>query len=117
MKLDLYCYKINRVIKVVDGDTIDLDIDLGFNVSTKQRVRLYAINAPESRTRNKEEKKRGLAAKDRLKELCEEGNLILKSYGKGKYGRILGEIYTNGCNINNILLSENHAEQYYGGKR
>lgn len=117
MKLDLYSYKINRVIKVVDGDTIDLDIDLGFNISIKQRVRLYAINAPESRTRDKEEKKRGLAAKNRLKELCEEGNLTLKSYGKGKYGRILGEIYTNGSNINNILLSENHAEQYYGGKR
>lgn len=117
MKLDLYCYKINRVIKVVDGDTIDLEIDLGFDVSITQRVRLYAINAPESRTRNKEEKKKGLAAKARLQELCKEGDLTLKSYGKGKYGRILGELYTNGSNINNILLSEGHAVQYYGGKR
>lgn len=117
MKLDLYCYKINRVIKVVDGDTLDLEIDLGFDVSINQRVRLYAINAPESRTRNREEKKRGLAAKARLKELCEEGGLLLKSYGKGKYGRILGELYVDGCNINNILISEGHAVEYYGGKR
>lgn len=119
MKLnsDLYCYKINKVIKVVDGDTIDIEIDLGFDIFIKKRVRLNAINAPESRTRDLEEKKRGLAAKARLKELCEEGDLILKSCGIGKYGRVLGEIYTRGCNINNILLSENHAEQYYGGKR
>jgi len=119
MKLnsDLYCYKIKKVIKVIDGDTIDVVIDLGFDVYTKQRIRLYAINAPESRTRDKEEKKRGLAAKARLKELCEEGDIIVKSYGKGKYGRILGELYTKQSNINNILLSEGHAIEYYGGKR
>jgi len=117
LESDLYCYKINRVIKVVDGDTIDVEIDLGFNILTKKRIRLNAINAPESRTRDLVEKKRGLAAKDRLKELCGEGELILKSCGIGKYGRVLGEIYTKGANINNILLSENHAVQYYGGKR
>ena len=119
MKLDsqLYYYKIKEVVKVVDGDTIDVIVDLGFDVYTKQRIRLYAINAPESRTRDKEEKKRGLAAKARLKELCEEGDITLKSYGKGKYGRILGELYTKKCNINNILMSEGHAVQYYGGKK
>jgi len=119
MKLveNLYCYKIKEVIKVVDGDTVDVMIDLGFDIHTKKRIRLNGINAPESRTRNLEEKKRGLTAKARLKELCSEGGLVLKSYGLGKYGRVLGELYTQGANINNILLSEGHAVEYHGGKR
>ena len=114
MKLqeDLYCYKVKDVIKVVDGDTIDLMLDLGFSTYVKKRIRLNAINAYESRTRNKKEKKKGLAAKARLMELCDKGDIILKSCGVGKYGRILGELYIQGANINNILLSEGHALPY-----
>jgi len=80
--------------RVVDGDTFDCIISLGFDCYLhKQRVRLSGIDTPESRTRDLEEKKLGLAAKERLKELC-EGKFKIKSLGKGKYGRILGIPYT-----------------------
>tara|TARA_A100000164_G_C21340721_1_gene510835 strand:- start:70 stop:429 length:360 start_codon:yes stop_codon:yes gene_type:complete len=119
MKLqkDLYCYEVKEIVKVVDGDTVDVILDLGFDVHIKKRIRLNAINAHESRTRDKKEKKKGLAAKARLIELCNEGNIIVKSCGIGKYGRLLGELYTRGANINNILLSEGHAVRYDGGKK
>jgi micrococcal nuclease len=104
--------------RVIDGDTIDVDIDLGFNVVlSKQRVRLHGIDTPESRTRNLAEKKLGLAAKERLKELCGE-KLQLLSLGKGKYGRILGIPHTeNGEDICKMLISEGHAVEYFGGKK
>ena len=116
-KENIYCYKISKVIKVVDGDTIDALIDLGFDTHVKKRIRLSGINAPESRTRNLEEKKLGLAAKARLKELCKDKNLILKSYGLGKYGRVIGEIFARGASINNVMVAEGHAKFYDGGKR
>ena len=104
--------------RVIDGDTIDVHIDLGFEVQlTKQRVRLAGIDTPESRTRNLEEKKLGLAAKERLKELCGE-ELQLLSLGKGKYGRILGIPHTKeGQDICQILINEGHAVEYWGGKK
>ena len=104
--------------RVIDGDTIDVHIDLGFEVQlTKQRVRLAGIDTPESRTRNLEEKKLGLAAKERLKELCGE-KLQLLSLGKGKYGRILGIPHTKeGKDICQILIGEGHAVEYWGGKK
>ena len=104
--------------RVIDGDTIDVHIDLGFEVSLrKQRVRLAGIDTPESRTRNLEEKKLGLAAKERLKELCGE-ELQLLSLGKGKYGRILGIPHTKeGKDICQILIKEGHAVEYWGGKK
>lgn len=110
-----YIYKIKQVLKVVDGDTVDLLIDLGFDIYIEKRIRLYGINTPETRTRDLKEKKRGLAAKARLEELCsipEDENLILKSYGVGKYGRVLGEIVSRGAVLNNILLGEGHAKAY-----
>ena len=92
----MYKYKA-KLIKVVDGDTIDALIDCGFSTFKKERVRLRGINAPESRTRDKEEKKKGLAAKARLKELIKEGKnefIIQTSIDKkGKYGRLLGVIF------------------------
>jgi micrococcal nuclease len=115
-KENLFVYKIDKVIKIVDGDTLDVLVDLGFNVKIKVRVRLSGINAPESRTRNKEEKKLGLAAKQRLKELCCE-DLILQSHGIGKYGRVLGEIWKRGVSLNRILVAEGHAKEYHGEKR
>ena len=104
--------------RVVDGDTFDCIIDLGFDVKLhKQRVRLSGIDTPESRTRDLEEKKLGLAAKERLKELC-VGKFKIKSLGKGKYGRILGIPYTeNGKDICQILINEGHAVEYHGGTK
>ena len=115
-------YEYHAVVdRVVDGDTIDVIIDLGFHTHIKTRVRLEGINAPESRTRDLEEKERGLAAKARLIEkLEEEGNYFkLISHGVGKFGRCLGEIYLNGhaTSINKQLIWEGHGTEYYGGKR
>jgi micrococcal nuclease len=109
------------VTKVVDGDTIDAMVDLGFGTWKKVRIRMHGINAPESRTRNLEEKKKGLAAKARLIEMLEENEnrFILISHGVGKFGRCLGEIYIKGHNtsLNKQLISEGHGTEYYGGKR
>jgi|TARA_Y100000114_G_scaffold43833_1_gene39407 micrococcal nuclease len=104
--------------KVVDGDTIDVTLDLGFDVRLyKQRCRLAGIDTPESRTRDLAEKKLGLAAKDRLKELC-VGKIKIQSFGKGKYGRILAIPFTeDGKDMCKILIEEGHAVVYDGGKK
>ena len=114
---DPYYYNCN-LVKVIDGDTIDVDIDLGFNiVLSKRRIRLMGIDTPESRTRNLAEKELGLKAKDRLIELCGE-KLQLLSYGTDKYGRVLGVPHTiDGYDICKILIEENHAVSYWGGKK
>ena len=122
----MYNYKISP-LKVIDGDTIDAEIDLGFDIKTKKRIRFMGINTPESRTRDLEEKARGLAAKDRVKQLLEGANMIqLKSHGVGKYGRCLGELHIDVVdgqekmtleNVNELLIKEGHAVEYHGGKR
>jgi len=117
----MYEYRA-KVEKVVDGDTMDLSIDLGFDIHYASRVRLLGIDTPESRTRDLEEKKRGLAAKDRVVELCPVGSTVtLKTFkdGKGKFGRILGSIYVEGADIsvNDMLINEGHAVAYSGGKK
>ena len=111
-----YQYNIKEIVKYIDGDTIDIIIDLGFHVSVKKRIRLYGINTPEIRTKNKKEKELGFKAKERLVELCEAGNgaLILRSHGLGKYGRVLGEIFNDNCSVNRMLVIEGHAEEYDG---
>jgi len=103
-----------KLTRVIDGDTIDAMVDLGFNVWVKQRIRLQGINTPEIRTRNIEEKKAGRAAMERLNILMGEcdGEFILKSHGIGKYGRCIGTLYINDENINELLLSEGYAEKY-----
>ena len=116
-----------KLVRVVDGDTADAMIDLGFNVWVKERIRFYGVDTWESRTRDLEEKKKGLAAKERNKELLEKvsskpGFFRLKSHGVGKYGRVLGEIFIqdkdeNSICINNRLISEGHAYVYDGGKK
>ena len=115
--------------RVVDGDTVDALVDLGFDTWKKVRIRMMGMDAYESRTRDKEEKKRGLAAKARLIEILNdnENKFILVSHGVGKYGRCLGEIYvestsndnmnTPEISVNTILIMEGHAKEYYGGKR
>jgi len=116
-KPEPYVYKAT-IEKVVDGDTIDVTLDLGFDVRLhKQRCRLAGIDTPESRTRDLAEKKLGLAAKDRLIELC-TGSISIKSFGKGKYGRILAIPYTeDGKDICQMLIKEGHAVEYNGGKK
>ena len=78
---------------------------------------MVGMNAPESRTRDLEEKAMGIAAKIRLEELLEEGSFILESQGVGKYGRCLGILFVNDINVNKTLIQEGHATEYYGGKR
>ena len=104
--------------RVVDGDTVDVTLDLGFSVHLKkQRCRLAGIDTPESRTRNLEEKTLGLKAKERLKELC-VGSFKIQSLGKGKYGRILAIPYTeDGQDICQMLVNEGHAVEYHGGTK
>tara|TARA_R110002020_G_scaffold240658_2_gene453687 strand:+ start:9373 stop:9711 length:339 start_codon:yes stop_codon:yes gene_type:complete len=106
-----------EVLRVVDGDTVDVRVDLGFKVHFNVRVRLHGLNAPESRTRDKEEKIRGLAAKERLDQLIGGKDIILKSHGVGKFGRCLGELKIGSINVNATLLEEGHAVKYDGGKR
>jgi len=107
------------LVKIVDGDTIDVCIDLGFKVTlSNERVRLQGINTPESRTKNKEEKVLGLAAKARLKELLPK-NFIVKTYKdkKGKFGRVLGIPFVDGVDICQQLIDEGHAREYHGGSK
>lgn len=111
-------YKYNaKLDRVVDGDTVDALVDLGFDTWKKVRIRMQGMNAPESRTRDLEEKARGIAAKIRLEELLGSGKFILQSMGVGKYGRCLGILYVDDVNINKTLITEGHATEYYGGKR
>ena len=122
----MYTYKI-KLDRVIDGDTIDAYIDLGFDVSVKKRIRFMGINTPESRTRDLEEKAKGLAAKERLKVILEGANQIqLNSHGVGKYGRCLGELHVDTidgkecltlANVNELLIKEGHTVEYHGGKR
>tara|TARA_Y100001963_G_C6751008_1_gene434212 strand:+ start:504 stop:854 length:351 start_codon:yes stop_codon:yes gene_type:complete len=112
-----YAVKLDRV---VDGDTVDVMVDLGFKIWVKKRIRYYGINTPESRTRDKVEKAKGIAAKIRNKEILEGATKIrCQSLGVGKYGRILGILYVddNSESVQDQLIRENHGVKYYGGKR
>ena len=112
-----FSYRVNKVTKVVDDDTIDVVIDLGFDIMYKSRVRLFGIDTPESRTRDKVEKKYGLLSKKFLQENLKKGKIVIKTHKDsetGKFGRILGEIFVNGININMLMCSKGHAVEYYG---
>ena len=140
-KLDTREYQA-ELIKVLDGDTIDCWIDLGFDLKIKKRVRYMGIDTWESRTRDLDEKAKGLLAKARNKELLEAGVFKLKSFGTGKFGRVLGEIFVSPdyvgdhitecisnpessidlsidgwVSVNDILIEEGHAYDYHGGKK
>jgi micrococcal nuclease len=109
-------YRYNATLdRIVDGDTVDVYIDLGFDIHIKQRVRLYGINTPETRTRDLEEKKRGFAAKAYLEEILPEKFVIETVYDKkGKYGRVLGILWNDidDVNVNEKMIDEGHAERY-----
>lgn len=116
----MYTYKVN-LVKVVDGDTVDVDIDLGFDVILKdQRVRLYGIDTPECRTRDLVEKQFGLLAKQKVEDLLAEGDitLVCKEYNsKGKFGRIIGELICDGININDYMIENHYAASYFGDSK
>ena len=124
--MEKYIYKA-KLERVVDGDTVDALIDLGFDTWVKKRIRYKGIDTWESRTKDLDEKKLGLAAKDRNKELLESvsskpGYFRLRSHGVGKYGRVLGELFIKDnegieYNINQTLIDEGHAYVYDGGKK
>jgi len=116
----MYEYRVKKVLKVVDGDTIDVDIDLGFDISYSQRVRLAGIDTPESRTTDKAEKILGLEVKDRLKKAIDAAtNIVIKTEkpdSSEKYGRILGWVFLddNKVSINQTLIDEGYAWGYMG---
>ena len=117
----MYEYRC-KVVHIVDGDTVDVDIDLGFGVwLRKERIRLFGIDTPESRTRDLEEKKYGLAAKKFLTEMLDdEGGIVLKTKkdAEGKFGRILGQLWRTTDfaeqSINDYMVEKHHAVPYYG---
>tara|TARA_B100001094_G_scaffold237098_1_gene232284 strand:- start:12030 stop:12497 length:468 start_codon:yes stop_codon:yes gene_type:complete len=124
-----YIYKVSSLEKVVDGDTIDVTLDLGFDVCTRQRVRLLGIDTPESRTRDLEEKKFGLLSKKKLKEWClkavasEKDDIEIQlrcpeADSRGKFGRILAEVWVcedgEWTNVNEWMCREGYAVPYVG---
>jgi len=117
----MYEYRCT-VVKIIDGDTVDVDIDLGFGVwMKKQRIRMYGIDTPESRTRDLVEKKYGLAAKEFLTGMLDDkAGITLKTHKdkEGKFGRILGELWRNtdfaDQSINEYMIEKHHAVRYMG---
>lgn len=120
---DPYIYRIRSVHKVVDGDTIDADIDLGFDISLTKRIRLAGVDTPESRTVDANEKKYGLQSKDWLKHRLEFAKDIIirteKPDSTEKYGRIIGHLFINNeeTSLNNQMISEGYAWEYDGGTK
>ena len=124
--MDKYIYRA-KLDRVVDGDTVDALIDVGFDIWFKKRIRFMGLDTWESRTRDLEEKKLGKLAKERTRQLLEDvssksGYFRVKSHGLGKYGRVLGEIFImdkdgKQWNVNKTLIAEGHAYIYDGGKK
>ena len=123
MDRDPYIYRIKSVTKVVDGDTIDADIDLGFDISLTKRIRFAGIDTPESRTTNIKEKAMGLESKEWLKKALEGAKDIIikteKPDSTEKYGRIIGHLFINGqeTSLNNQMIAEGYALAYDGGTK
>ena len=116
----MYEYKV-EILKVVDGDTVDVNIDLGFNIwMRKERVRIMSIDTPESRTTDKIEKVFGIAAKERLQQLLGKTAILVTEVingvdARGKFGRTLGDFYAeDGRKCGDILIEEGHAVRYHG---
>jgi micrococcal nuclease len=124
--MEKYIYRA-KLDRVVDGDTVDALIDVGFDIWFKKRIRFVGVDTWESRTRDLEEKKKGKLAAERTRQLLEEvsskpGYFRIKSHGLGKYGRVLGELFVmdkdgKQWNINETLITEGHAYVYDGGKK
>jgi len=111
----MYTYKIDKIVKIIDGDTIDVIINLGFEITISQRVRLKGINTAETKTLNLEEKAKGLVAKEWLKtELSKKGEWIIETFKEDKYGRILGTLYLVGepVTVNERMINEGIAKPF-----
>ena len=113
-----------KVVRVIDGDTVDVDVDLGFGIWQKnERVRIMGIDTPESRTRNKIEKKFGLAAKAKLKSILGKDTVLKTTINKkgvdmkGKFGRVLGDFLQNDKSVAKIMCETGHAVPYFGGNK
>ena len=123
MDRDPYIYRIKSVLKVVDGDTIDASIDLGFDISLEKRIRFAGIDTPESRTTNVKEKAMGLESKEWLKKTLEGAkDILIKTElpdSTEKYGRIIGHLFINGqeTSLNNQMIEEGYALAYDGGTK
>lgn len=119
----MYEYRVKKVLKVVDGDTIDVEIDLGFDISITQRVRLAGIDTPESRTKDLEEKALGLEAKELLKKKLEEADQVVikteKPDSTGKFGRVIGWIHFDNdeTSFNETMVATGYAWEYDGGSK
>ncbi len=116
----MYEYRIKKVVKVVDGDTVDLEIDLGFSLTKKERCRIAGIDTPECRTRNKAEKQYGQAAKLYMTGLLKNAKeLKVRTEKDGKYGRMLGWIYAddNELSLNEQMVQDGYAFPYDGGTK
>ena len=116
----MYEYKIKEVVNIVDGDTVDIIIDLGFSLTKKERVRLAGIDTPECRTRDLEEKQMGLEAKAFITRRLADGEpsgLRVKTEKDGKYGRMLGTLFVGSQNINEEMIERGYAWKYDGGKK
>jgi micrococcal nuclease len=120
---DPYIYRIKEIYKVVDGDTIDAAIDLGFDISLTKRIRLAGVDTPESRTSDANEKKYGLESKEWLKHRCEGAkDILIKTElpdSTEKYGRIIGHLFINGeaTSLNDQMIAEGMAWEYQGGTK
>lgn len=114
----LYAYRVKTIIKVVDGDTFDCILDLGFNVLLEARVRMAGIDTPESRTTDKTEKVFGLASKEYLKErITKAKTIVIKTeiaQELEKFGRVLGHVFADGVNINQLMCQDGYAVAYWG---
>jgi micrococcal nuclease len=121
MDKDPYIYRVKQVLRVVDGDTIDADIDLGFDISLTKRVRLSGVDTPESRTTDLKEKALGLEVKEWLKKKLDgKKNILIKTElpdSTEKYGRILGRLYVDDVCLNDRMISDGYAWEYSGGTK
>ena len=121
MDKDPYIYRVKQVLRVVDGDTIDADIDLGFDISLTKRVRLSGVDTPESRTTDLKEKALGLEVKEWLKKKLDgKKNILIKTElpdSTEKYGRILGRLYVDDVCLNDRMIDEGYAWEYSGGTK
>jgi len=113
----MYEYRVKSVERVVDGDTVDVILDLGFGLFKKERVRVAGVDTPEKRTRNKKEKMLGNDATEFAEAWFEDDNIIVQTEKDGKYGRMLGVFYKNGECYNSKLVEEGFAWPYHGGTK
>ena len=114
----MYEYKVKNVLRVVDGDTVDIEIDLGFDLTKKERVRVGGVDTPEKRTRNKNEKLLGYDATHFAEEwFGEGGTIVVKTSKDGKYGRMIGYFWRDDVCLNDQLIEQGYAWAYDGGTK